>query len=173
MQPKKRTKKYSSRLKDPTRPKGKHDALGYVLVGLRTEETANKSKFDSWMRNLTVSVTMFAKGEAIPTAFEHLTYACLRMSWLDKNIGLPFEGGHVLQEATSAVNATYKRLISWSKLEMTKSECAKVKALVDYMKNYYGQFQVVDIDHATKYANVQIKVCAKAIIEKTQAYIKE
>ena len=173
MQSKKRTKKYSSRLKDPTRPKGKHDALGYVLVGLRTEETANKSTFDKWMRNLTVSVTMFAKGEAIPTAFEHITYACLRMIWLNKNIGLPFEGPRVLQEATSAVNATYRRLISWSKLEMTADECAKVNALVKYMKNYYGQFLVVDIDQATKYANVQIKVCAKAVIEKTQGYIKE
>ena len=173
MQSKKRTKKYSSRLKDPTRPKGKHDALGYVLVGLRTEETANKSKFDRWMRNLTVSVTMFAKGEAIPTAFEHLTYACLRMIWLNKNIGLPFEGGPVLQEATSAVNATHRRLIKWEKLEMTADECAKVNALVKYMKNYYGQFLVVDIDQATKYANAQLKICAKAVIEKTQDYIKE
>ena len=173
MQPKKRTKKYSSRLKDPTRPKGQHDALGYVLVGLRTEETANKSTFDKWMLNLTVSATMFAKGEAIPTAFEHLTYACLRMVWLNKNIGLPFEGAHVLQEAISAVNATHRRLVKWEKLEMTASECAKTKALVDYMKNYYGQFLVSDIDQATKYANAQIKVCAKAVIEKTQDYIKE
>lgn len=173
MQPKKRTKKYSSRLKDPTRPKGQHDALGYVLVGLRTEETANKSKVEKWMRNLTVSVTMFAKGEAIPTAFEHLTYACLRMIWLNKNIGLPFEGQRVLQEATSAVNATHRRLIKWEKLEMTADECAKVNALVKYMKNYYGQFLVVDIDQATKYANAQLKICAKAVIEKTQDYIKE
>lgn len=173
MATKKRTKKYSSRLKDPNRTKGQHDALGYVLFSLTPEENVSNDKLAKWMGNLTTSVTMFEADEAIPTAFEHLTYACLRMTWLNNNIGLPFEGDEVLREAITAVNATHRRLINWQKLEMTKTECAKVKALVEYMKKYYGQFLVIDIDKATKWANVQLKNCAKAVTDKNPEYIKE
>ena len=173
MSTKKRTKKYSSRVKDPNRPTGQGNALGYVTFSMKTEEKALNDKFENWMRNLTIAVSMFEANEAIPTAFEHLTYACLRMRWLDANIGLPFEGPEVLKDGIAAINAVHRRLITWEKLEMTKSECAKAKALVDYMKKYYGQFLVIDIDKATKWANIQLKSCTKAVLNKTPEYIKE
>lgn len=167
-----RTKKYSNRVKDPSRVKKGINPLGYVLFSITPEEVANSDKFEKAMLNKYAALSLFAKGEATPSAMEHLTYAALRTKWLNDNIGLPFDGENLLKETIRVLNQVHRRLIKWAKLEMTEVERDSIEKFLKWMLLYFGQFPVIDIDKATFWANTEIKKCAQNVIDKNQTYIE-